>query len=104
MRTRWDARAIVMSAMFSDAKPRPAVTANMKVISQIAQATDAVARWRATQRWAAHEGAASATRSVATPMAMKSHPAISVAPSERANHPLMTIPTPARASAAPTST
>src|SRR5262249_17707490 len=61
-------------------------------------------RWPAPQRWAPQEGAARATRSVATPTARNSNPAASVDPSDRANHPLMTIPTPARASAAPAST
>src|SRR6185437_5246781 len=99
-----DARAIVTSAILTEANPMPAVTAKTKVISQTAQPTNAVARWPAPQRWAAHEGAARATKSVATPMAKKSQPAGSVEPSERANHPLMTMPTPARPSAATTST
>jgi hypothetical protein len=66
-----------------------------------AAAQEPVLGWR--QRWtrpAAHEGMTSATRSAATPMTRKSHPAVSVDPSDRANQPFMVIPTTASASAA----
>jgi hypothetical protein len=49
---------------------------------------------------AATEGMTRATMSEATPTARKSHPAVSVAPSERAYQPFCVMPTAARASAA----
>src|ERR1700754_4631776 len=95
-----EARAVVTSLMLVEAKPMPAVTANTNVISQTAQPTNAVARCPLCHRPAAQDGITSATRSAATPTARKSHPAISLDPSERANQPLMVMPTTARASAA----
>src|SRR5262249_47058720 len=47
-----------------------------------------------------HDGMTSATRSAATPIHRKSHPAASLDPSERANHPFMAMPTAAKVTAA----
>ncbi len=87
--------------MLTDANPMPAVTAKTKVIAHTAQPASEVERWRACQSVAAHDGITSATRSAATPIARNSHPAVSLAPSERANQPFVVMPTPASASAAP---
>ena len=94
------ARAAVTSVMLTDAKPMPAVTAKAKVIAHAAHPASEVARWRVCQSAAAHDGKTSAARSVATPMAMNNHPAISLDPSDRANQPLVVTPTPASANAA----
>lgn len=50
------------------------------LISQTPQPTSAVARCLASQSPAAQDGITNATRSAATPIARKSHPATSVAP------------------------
>ena len=94
-----DARASVTSAMFTEAKPTPAVTAKTKVATQIVHPTSAVARCRACQREAAQEGITRATRSAATPMVRNSNQAISLDPSDRANQPFMVMPTTASANA-----
>src|SRR5436305_14526833 len=86
--------------MLTDAKPIPAVTANTKVKTHTTQPVRDGARRRACQSTTAHDGMTSATRSAATPMARKSHPAVSLDPSERANQPLVVISTMARANAA----
>ena len=96
-----DARASVASAMLVLAKPTPAVTAKTNVIAHTAHPASEVARCRACQSLAAQEGATSATRSPATPMARNNHPAAaSLDPSDRANHPFMAMPTPAKVRAA----
>src|SRR3984893_8874981 len=82
------------------AKPTPAVTAKTNVITHTAHPASEVVRCRACQSLAAQEGATSATRSAATPMARNNHPAASLDPSERANHPFMAMPTPAKTRAA----
>src|SRR3989440_12727533 len=94
------ARAIAISVMLTDAKPMPAVTAKTKVIAHTAHPAIEVARWRVCQSPAAHDGITRAARSAATPMAKKSHPAMSLDPSDRANQPLVVTPTVARANAA----
>src|SRR4029079_13115996 len=86
--------------MLTDAKPMPAVTAKTKVIAHTAHPAIEVARWRVCQSPAAHDGMTSAARSAATPMAKNSHPAMSLDPSDRANQPLVVMPTPASANAA----
>jgi len=88
------------SAMLVLAKPTPAVTAKTNVIAHTAHPASEVARCRACQSLAAQEGATSATRSAATPMARNNHPAASLDPSDRANHPFMATPTPAARAAA----
>src|SRR5437868_3670742 len=85
--------------MFVLANPMPAVTAKTKVIAHTPQPAREMARCRACQSRAAQDGTTSAIRSAATPMARKSHPAISLDPRDRANQPFMVIPTPASASA-----
>jgi len=94
-----DARDNVTSAMFTEAKPTPAVTAKTKVMIQTAQPAAAVTRWQACQWEAAQAGMTSATRSAATPMARNSNPATSLDPSDRANQPFMVMPTTASANA-----
>jgi hypothetical protein len=86
--------------MLTDANPIPAVIAKANVMSQTPQPTSAVARWPACHSPAAQDGITRATRSAATPTAIKSHPAESVDPSDRANQPFMTMPTAAKARAA----
>jgi hypothetical protein len=44
-----DARVCVTSAMFTEAKPMPAVTAKTKVATQMSHPASAVARWRPSQ-------------------------------------------------------
>jgi len=97
---RRDARTSVASAILMLAKPTPAMTAKTNVIAQTPHPASEVARCRICQSRAAQEGITRATRSAATPIARNSHPARSVDPSERANHPFMATPTPARAKAA----
>src|SRR6267154_4833258 len=80
--------------------PTPAVTAKTNVIAHTAHPASDVARCRACQSLAEQEGATSATRSAATPMARNNHPAASLDPSDRANHPFMARPTAAKARAA----
>src|ERR1700730_2590795 len=82
------------------AKPTPAVTAKTNVIAHTAHPASEVARCRACQSLAAQEGTTRATRSAATPVAKNNHPAASLDPSDRANHPFMAMPTPAKARAA----
>jgi hypothetical protein len=82
------------------AKPTPAVTAKTNVITHTANPASEVVRCRACQSLAAQEGKTSATRSAATPVARNNHPAASLDPSDRANHPFMAMPTPAKARAA----
>src|SRR5258705_2081519 len=95
-----DARASVTSVMLVLAKPTPAVTAKTNVIAHTVHPASDVARCRACQSLAEHEGATSATRSAATPMARNNHPAASLDPSDRANHPFMAMPTAAKVMAA----
>src|SRR5258708_18651604 len=91
-----DARGSVTSAMLVVAKPTPAVTAKTNVIAHTAHPASEVARCRACQSLAAQEGATSATRSAATPMARNSHPAASLDPSDRADPPVIARPTAAQ--------
>src|SRR5258705_6087809 len=88
--------------MLTDAKPMPAMTAKTKVIAHTAHPAREVARWRVCQSPAAHDGMTSAARSAATPMAKNSHPAMSLDSSDRANQPVVVMPTPASANAAAT--
>src|SRR4051794_41903308 len=85
--------------MLTDAKPMPAVTAKTKVIAHTTHPAIEVARWRVCQSPAAHDGMTRAARSAATPMAKKSHPAMSLDPSDRANQTFGGTPTAARADA-----
>ena len=91
------ARAVATSVMLTEAKPMPAVTAKTKVIAHTAHPAIEVARWRVCQSPAAHDGMTRAARSAATPMAKKSHPAMSLDPSDRANQPFVVTPTAASA-------
>jgi hypothetical protein len=93
-----DARAIVTSAMLVEAKPIPAVTAKINVVSQTARPTNAVSRYRARQSPAAQDDRA--TTLAARPTARNSHPAMSFEPKDRANQPFIAIPTPAGAKTA----
>src|SRR6266481_4726132 len=86
--------------MLTDANPIPAVIAKANVMSQTPQPTSAVARSPVCQSPATQDGITRATRSAATPTAIKSNPAESVDPSDRANQPFMTMPTAAKARAA----
>src|SRR5258708_2034439 len=88
--------------MLTDGKPMRAVTAKAKVLVHTAHPTREVARWPVCHSPAAHDGITSATRSVATPMVRNSHPATALDPSDRANQPLVVMPTPASANAAAT--
>src|ERR1700739_3080507 len=85
--------------MFVLANPTPAVTANMNVMAQTPHTAQAVALCRVFQRRTAQDGTASASRSEATPIARKSHPATSLEPRDRAKNPFMVTPTPASATA-----
>ena len=71
-----DARDNVTSAMFTEAKPTPAVAAKTKVATHIIHPTSAVARCHACQTEAAQEGITRTTRSAATPRARNSNPAL----------------------------
>src|SRR5690242_5206987 len=95
-----DARASVVSAMLVEAKPTPAITAKTNVMAQTVHPASELERCRICQSRAAQDGITSATRSAAMPIARKSHPAISVDPSERAYQPFMAMPTPPSAKAA----
>jgi hypothetical protein len=86
--------------MLIDANPILAVVAKTKVTSQTTQPAMAIIRWPESHNPAAVDGKTRADRSAATPTARKSPPAKSVDPNERANHPLIAIPTALRASAA----
>src|SRR5690242_6157165 len=86
--------------MFTEAKPIPAITAKTKVIAHTVHPAREVARWRVCQSPAAHDGITSATRSAAIPIAINSHPAMSLEPSDRANQPFVVMPTAASANAA----
>src|SRR5262245_9355407 len=94
------ARAVVTSAMLTDAKPIPAMTANTKLIAQTAHPARDAPRWPMCQSLAAQIGVTSAARSADTPMAMNIHPATSLDPSDRANQPFVARPTAASVNAA----
>src|ERR1700752_3064560 len=95
-----DARAVVTSAMLTEAKPIPATTAKAKVIAQTTHPATDAARRPMCQSLAAHIGVTSAARSAATPMAKNSHPARSLDPSDRANQPFVVSRTAASGNAA----
>lgn len=95
-----DARAKFVSAILTEANPRPEMRAKAKDADHTSQATAAVTRCRASQSFAAAAGTVRATMSFAVPIARNVQPARSVDPSVRANHPFITMPTAASARAA----
>jgi hypothetical protein len=66
-----DARTMVTSAMFTEAKPTEETSAKANVASQSIHPASAVARWRDCHRPAGHDGMTRATRSEATPTAQE---------------------------------
>jgi hypothetical protein len=80
-----EARPIVASAMLRLAKPTLAIRAKAKVTPHSAQAS-------ADRRASAQVGSTNAAMSLATPIARKSQPANSLAPSDRAKLALMARP------------